>query len=61
VVQVGNSRNACKVWWVNLKERNHLEDVGVDMRIILKWVMKQAGMAWTESVWRSVEFLLVLQ
>jgi len=32
------------------------------MRIILKWVITEIGRdGWTESVWRSVEFMLVLQ
>jgi hypothetical protein len=26
-------------WWCNLKERNHLDDTGVDETIILKWIL----------------------
>ena len=27
-------------WWGNLKERHHLEDPGLDGRIILRWIFK---------------------
>ena len=29
-----------KFWWGNLGERHHLEELGVDGRIILKWIFK---------------------
>jgi hypothetical protein len=25
-------------WWGNLKERDHLENLGVEWRIILRWI-----------------------
>jgi hypothetical protein len=30
----------CRVWWGNLSE-DHLEDPGVDARIVLKWILEQ--------------------
>jgi hypothetical protein len=29
------------IWWGNLKERYHLEDTGVDGRIILRWIFRK--------------------
>jgi len=33
---VGERRGCIGFWWGNLRERDHLEDPGVDRRIILK-------------------------
>ena len=34
-------------WWTNLEKNGHLEDLGIDGRI-LKWTLnKQDGIAWT--------------
>jgi hypothetical protein len=28
-------------WWGNLRERDHLKDLGIDGMIVLKWVFKK--------------------
>jgi len=30
-----------RVWWRNLKDRDHLQDPGVDGRIILRWIFRK--------------------
>ena len=38
--------------WANLRERVHLEDLGVDGRITLELTLKTSvGRAWTELIW----------
>lgn len=36
--------------WESLREKNHLEEPGLDEEIILKWIIKQCfgGMRWIE-------------
>jgi hypothetical protein len=47
-------------WWGNLKERDHLENLGVDGRAILKWILKWGlGMNWIDLAhnrdkWRAL-------
>jgi hypothetical protein len=49
-------------WWGNLRERNHLGDLGADGSIILRWIFRKVdvgGMDWTELAqnidrWRAV-------
>ena len=48
----GERRVAAGCWWGNLRERDHLEDVDVDGRIILKWISRKWdwGMDWIDLV-----------
>jgi len=39
-------------WWGNLKERYHLEDLGIDRRIILKWILNKLDWrVWSGLIW----------
>jgi hypothetical protein len=38
-------------WWGNLSERCHVEDPGIDGRIILRWILRKwdgRGMDWID-------------
>jgi len=48
-------------WWRNLREINHLEDPGVEGRIILRWIFSKwdGRMDWTDLAqdrgrWRAL-------
>jgi len=53
-------------WWGNVRERDHLEDAGIDGRIILGWIFRQwdVGVDWIELVqdrdrWRALVSVLM--
>jgi len=42
-------------WWGNLRQTGHLEDPGVDGRIILRWSLRQWDVGvWTRSSWLRI-------
>jgi hypothetical protein len=41
--------------WVNLRERDHWGDPGVDGRIILRWIFRK----WDVGVWTGLSWLRI--
>jgi hypothetical protein len=37
--------------WVDQRERDYLKDLGVDGRVVFKWIFKWDG-AWAGLIWR---------
>jgi hypothetical protein len=54
VARMGKGRGAYRVLVGKPKERDHLEDPGVDERIILEWNLKILGGAWTGLMWLRI-------
>jgi hypothetical protein len=49
-------REACVgFWWVNLRERDHCGDPGLDGRIILRWIFRK----WDVRVWTGLGWLKI--
>jgi len=45
-----------KLWSEILKERDHSEDLDVDGRIILEWILRTlCGKVWIRCIWLRVE------
>jgi hypothetical protein len=43
-------------WLENLKERDHSDELGIDGRIILEWILgKYGGELWTGCIWPRIE------
>jgi hypothetical protein len=52
VVCMLDLRNVYRILVGKLKGRNCLEDLGVDGRIILKWIIRKQGwMVWIRFIW----------
>jgi len=42
-------------WWGTLRERDHLEDPGLDGIIILRWIFRKwVGGGWTGLIWLGI-------
>jgi len=55
VTGMGESRRLHRVLVGDLTERDHLEDPGVDGRIILRWIFRKWDVrAWTGSMWLRI-------
>jgi len=49
VTRVGRREMHMALWRENLKERAHLEDLGTDERVVLRWMLRlRCGKTWTE-------------
>jgi hypothetical protein len=43
-------------WLGTMKESDHLEDIGVEATIILKWMLNRYdGRTWTRLIWFSIK------
>ena len=51
----GERRGALRFWCGNLMLRYHLEDLGVDGRMMLKWILKDSvGRVWVVFLWDRI-------
>jgi hypothetical protein len=51
----GRAKMPAGVWWGNPKERDQLKDLGVDGRLLLKWIFtkqktRQEGVNWISVI-----------
>jgi hypothetical protein len=52
---MGERRGVYRVLVEKLRERGHLEDPGVDRRIILRWIFRKWDVGvWTGSSWLTI-------
>jgi hypothetical protein len=47
VARMGKREVHAEFWWEDLREGDHLGDLGGDGKIILKWIFKKWDGAWT--------------
>jgi len=55
VARMGRGEMYTGFWWGNLRESDHLEDKGVDGRIILRWTFSKWALGvWTGLIWLRI-------
>ena len=55
VARMGGEEVYTECLWGHLRERDHLEDPGVDGRIILSWIFRKWDVeTWTGSIWLRI-------
>jgi hypothetical protein len=55
VAPVEEMKNACRIWSGNLTGRDHSEDLGVNGRLILEWILgKQDGKLLDSFIWLRI-------
>ena len=56
VARMGRGETCTGFWWGNMRERDHLEDPGIDGRILLRWIFRKWAVGvWTGSSWLRIE------
>ena len=51
MLNIGREEISTGFWWGTLRERVHLEDPGVDGKIILRWIFGKWDGVWTGLIW----------
>jgi hypothetical protein len=52
---MGERIGSYRVWWGDVRERDHLEDLSVDENAILHWIFKKCfGEAWAGFIWLRI-------
>jgi hypothetical protein len=55
VARIGEGKGAYRILVGNQRERDHVEDPGIDGKIILRWIFRKlGGRAWIGLIWLRI-------